>query len=189
MTREEIIQGLQFTIDMFLFDPSTGETFTEPRNDMDKTTIDACKGAVELLKQEPCEDCVSRSEVLKLFATHGGRHLYEAIRDDLPTVKPTVKPSVKECEDCVSRSAALDACDQSINIIEARDRIEELRSVQPERKTGRWIGIDDEPHEDYECSNCGYVCSTFSANIEPHTEFKFCPNCGARMEVQDADSN
>ena len=51
MTREEIISGLKFTVDMFLFDPSTGETYTEPRNDMDKTTIDACKGAIELLEQ------------------------------------------------------------------------------------------------------------------------------------------
>lgn len=52
MTREEIIGGLQFTIDMFLFDPSTGETREEYRlNDMDKTTIDACKGAIELLKR------------------------------------------------------------------------------------------------------------------------------------------
>ena len=56
MAREEIISGLQFTIDMFLFDPNTGETFTEPRNDMDKTTIDACKGAIELLEQEPILD-------------------------------------------------------------------------------------------------------------------------------------
>ena len=37
---------------MFLFDPSTGKHFTEPRNDMDKTTVDACKGAIELLKGE-----------------------------------------------------------------------------------------------------------------------------------------
>lgn len=51
MTKEEIIGGLQFTVDMFLFDPNTGETYTEPRNDMDKTTIDACKGAIELLEQ------------------------------------------------------------------------------------------------------------------------------------------
>ena len=51
MTREEIVGGLQFTVDMFLFDPNTGETYTEPRNDMDKTTIDACKGAIELLEQ------------------------------------------------------------------------------------------------------------------------------------------
>ena len=51
MTRKEIIDGLKFTVDMFLFNPSTGETFTEPRNDMDKTTIDACKGAIKLLEQ------------------------------------------------------------------------------------------------------------------------------------------
>lgn len=56
MTKEEIISGLKFTIDMFLFDPTTGEVYTEPRNDMDKTTIDACRGAIELLEQEPCED-------------------------------------------------------------------------------------------------------------------------------------
>lgn len=53
MTIKEIIQGLKFTVEMFLFDPRTGETFTEPRNDMDKTTIDACKGAIKLLGQEP----------------------------------------------------------------------------------------------------------------------------------------
>ncbi len=51
MTAKEIIDGLKFTVDMFLFDPTTGETYKEPRNDMDKTTIDACKGAIELLEQ------------------------------------------------------------------------------------------------------------------------------------------
>lgn len=59
MTRKEIIDGLKFTADMFLFDPTTGETYTEPRNDMDKTTIDACKGAIELLEQIrwiPCNE-------------------------------------------------------------------------------------------------------------------------------------
>lgn len=62
MTKEEIIGGLKFTVDMFLFDPSTGETYTEPRNDMDKTTIDACKGAIELLEQEPILDKI-RAEI------------------------------------------------------------------------------------------------------------------------------
>ena len=51
MTIKEIISGLKFTVDMFLFDPNTGETYTEPRNNMDKTTVDACKGAIELLEQ------------------------------------------------------------------------------------------------------------------------------------------
>ncbi len=62
MTREKIISGLKFTIGMFLFDPNTGETLTEPRNDMDKTTIDACKGAIELLEQEPVLDKI-RAEI------------------------------------------------------------------------------------------------------------------------------
>ena len=52
MTTKEIIDGLKFTVDMFLFNPSTGETYTEPRNDLDKITVDACKGAIELLEQE-----------------------------------------------------------------------------------------------------------------------------------------
>lgn len=67
MTREEIINGLKFTVEMFLLDPNTGETVTEPRNDMDKTTIDACRGAIELLEQEPCDDCVSRQTVMALL--------------------------------------------------------------------------------------------------------------------------
>ena len=51
MTIKEIIDGLKFTVGMFLFDSCTGETYKEPRNDMDKTTIDACKGAIELLER------------------------------------------------------------------------------------------------------------------------------------------
>lgn len=64
MTREQIIQGLKFTIDMFLFDPTTGEKLTEPQNDLDKITIDACKGAIELLEQEPILDKV-RAEIIE----------------------------------------------------------------------------------------------------------------------------
>lgn len=56
MTREQVIEGLQFTVDMFLFDPSTGETLNEPRNDMDKTTIDACKEAIKLLQPNTVTD-------------------------------------------------------------------------------------------------------------------------------------
>ncbi len=51
--------------------------------------------------------------------------------------------------------------------------------------TGHWIGIDEEPHEDYECDVCGYVVSTWTANIKPQEEYKFCPNCGARMESEE----
>ena len=65
MTREEVISGLKFTVEMFLFDPITGEKYTEPRNDMDKTTIDACRGAIKILEQEPILDKI-RTEIVYL---------------------------------------------------------------------------------------------------------------------------
>lgn len=49
MSLDEIINGLQFTIEMFKFDPSTGEMITSPRNDLDKITIDACTEAIKIL--------------------------------------------------------------------------------------------------------------------------------------------
>lgn len=64
MTTKEIIDGLKFTVDMFLLDPDTGETLTESRNDLDKTTVDACRGAIELLEKEPSEDAISRQAAI-----------------------------------------------------------------------------------------------------------------------------
>jgi len=60
MAREEIIGGLKFTVELFLLDPNTGETLTEPRNDMDKITVDACRGAIALLEQEPINDVLDK---------------------------------------------------------------------------------------------------------------------------------
>lgn len=94
MTIKEIIDGLKFTVDMFLFDPSTGETYTEPMNDMDKTTIDACKGAIKLLEQEPCEDVVCRQAVKEQMIKYGfiapDMTVTEFV-EDLPSVQPMSK--------------------------------------------------------------------------------------------------
>ena len=93
------------------------------------------------------------------------------------------------CEDAISRTEFIVALmDSGIDHLQADNLIEigqivfGLPSVQPSRPTGHWIGIDDEPHEDYECNRCGYVCSTFTANIRPYEEYKYCPKCGAKME-------
>ena len=65
---------------------------------------------------------------------------------------------------------------------------EHLPSVTLQPKTGHWVSIDEEPHEVYECDRCGRVVSMFTANIEPHIEYKYCPNCGARMvEPQESE--
>lgn len=75
MTKGKIISGLKMTMELFLFDPSTGET-CEPDdlNNLNRTTYDACKGAVELLEKfephwipvtENCDcDLMDNEEVL-----------------------------------------------------------------------------------------------------------------------------
>lgn len=51
--REKVIKGLEFTKAMITFNPSTGEDI-EPGNlnEADKTSYDACVGAIALLKEQ-----------------------------------------------------------------------------------------------------------------------------------------
>lgn len=43
---------------------------------------------------------------------------------------------------------------------------------------GMWVGIDDFPHEDWECDHCGCVVGNTD---DPWNYYHFCPNCGADM--------
>ena len=52
--------------------------------------------------------------------------------------------------------------------------VDELPSVQPEQKTGRWIDAREQCGE-FMCSNCQFLCCT--------NQYNYCPNCGAKMEV------
>ena len=131
----------------------------------------------------------------------------QAIRE-LPSVIPTQTNTLENTlGDAISRREALKCLngtwgDYSV-LNEVFERINELPSVTPKpdnkyrkeakrwknkwlklrkSKTGHWIGIDEEPHEDFECDVCGYVCSTFTANIKPSDEYKYCPNCGVKMQ-------
>ena len=98
------------------------------------------------------------------------------------------------CDDVVSREAVKELIKSGISTDTYEDIelvckwVDEMPPVRQKEQTGHWIGIDEEPHEDYECDKCGYVVSTYTANIEPHTEYKYCPNCGARMvEPQESE--
>lgn len=55
MTVKKIIDGLYFTVGMMLLNPLTGESKKpDDLNEDDRTTYNACMGAIELLKaQEP----------------------------------------------------------------------------------------------------------------------------------------
>ena len=66
----------------------------------------------------------------------------------------------------------------------AENRLEnwfnELPPIQPERKTGHWVEIGDEPYDEWECDVCGFVIDG-SGCIDPEEYidvYRFCPNCG-----------
>lgn len=178
MTLKEIVDGLQFTLDMFLFDPTTGETYPEPRNDMDKITIDACKGAIELLEQQPCEE-------------YNYKALWEQVKwerdvaiEQLEQLGYSLGEKIRTSEDCISRQALIEKATSwdkhftdSERYVSLTD-IMSMPSVTPQPKRGKWEvirkeyefmgGIVNEP-QGCKCSNCGGI-----------VKFKsdFCPSCG-----------
>ena len=70
------------------------------------------------------------------------------------------------CEECHRKYMNWKPSDNFLNEI--------LEWFEVER--GIWIGIDDEPHETWECDRCGMI-------VEMEKPYDFCPKCGAKMEV------
>lgn len=60
--------------------------------------------------------------------------------------------------------------------------IKELQPAEP--KIGHWIGIGDEPCEDFECDHCSCVYETNGIYDLPI----YCPKCGSKMEKVDKNN-
>lgn len=117
-----------------------------------------------------------------------------------------------DTDDMISRKAAIEAVDETIEILKnvlddfdivgvsrekyewgldmmqsTRAEIKELPSVQPER-TGKWIyGEHDIAMCDgYMCDKCGYFVPWDYQHkfIDFIKDYNYCPNCGARMEEE-----
>lgn len=98
------------------------------------------------------------------------------------------------CEDAVSRQAAIRAIEalqrpimreesnyyqfKFSGMSEALGAVENLPSVTPQQRTGRWI--KQNYGWNWQCSECGFVTPPSAKEI-----FTFCPNCGAKMEVEE----
>ena len=62
---------------------------------------------------------------------------------------------------------------------EVRDsKTEEQPTIEPERKTGKWIVVDDGIISG-KCSVCGWEAYMYEDDV---VGMDYCPNCGARME-------
>lgn len=149
MTREEIINGLKSVkeeLHKILTNPYAGVY----------QTIDE---VIKALEQEPCEDCISRSELLKALDTWDKFGYRCAKFEKLDSV--TEKYFVPY-----------------IHYDDVKKAIKGMSSIQPKPKTGRWI-YNKEIGSPV-CSECGGICLCLDYYYGP-LESNYCPTCGAKM--------
>ena len=119
-------------------------------------------------------------EVLSWIDTVIADYMYDSVEEELIEVSNRVHDlfesfemlAKQSCEDAISRANAIDALNQSVNLFEATDRIEELPPVKPQNKSGEWIKPIYQSLESPKCN----ICRKRSPDL-----YNFCPNCGADM--------
>ena len=96
-----------------------------------------------------------------------------------------------ECEDAISRQAAIVALDDRMLNLEnvdmqiamgfAKGIIHELPSVTPQPKMGKWLIKRVGDYDHAICSVCGDD-SFLSPEWDALELYRYCPNCGAKMQ-------
>lgn len=94
----------------------------------------------------------------------------------------------QSCDDAISREAVIELCEGWwLGHTKEDDFVTEVRalpSVAPQQRTGRWIEVIDEIDSlgnkawHHECSICGSDKSGWGT-------YKYCPDCGTKMEVEE----
>lgn len=116
------------------------------------------------LKQEPCEDVISRQVVINL---------------------------IRRCNSALEEPRIFDCHNAGVKF---EQYVTELQPTKPQEKTGHWVEeITNEGGRKVFCSECGcpppfeYISSgdVYSASgYGVINKTKFCPNCGIKMESE-----
>ena len=86
--------------------------------------------------------------------------------------------------DLISRKAALSEIGRSLFVGEAYRKVRQIPIEKPEQKKGRWIdAILPSDNGDLPVQVCDQ-CNTFFPLMYTGGGHNYCPNCGARMEVE-----
>ena len=106
---------------------------------------------LELLEQEPCEDAVSRANLLKKF------------------------------EDRFIELQKAHQADKQLGVNWCINTLKDAPPVTLTRKKGEWIKRNNDYFDWYECSECGYGSDgEMKYNRLCDVRTKFCPDCGSQ---------
>lgn len=90
MTREEAIKVIRKML---------AYTDLSVRANLTADMVDACHLAIKILEQEPCEDAISRQEVLYLIADHD-LSMGQVVKGIHALSSVTPQPKMGHCKDC-----------------------------------------------------------------------------------------
>lgn len=137
------------------------------------------------------EDCISVEESIDKVEEILGNGLRAGENYDRRERKQKEQPrSTASTAQSTAQSTNLIDCQAAIDALDCINGVEEvlrsLPSVQPESKTGKWIGTEFDGYADgnpvfyeWQCSECGCIFE----DEEP--TYKFCPNCGTKMTIKE----
>lgn len=171
MTREERKKAIE------LLDNLRGMVEDNQGNDYDF----AIQKAIEAIKQEPCEDTVSKASVFEIL----GNLMAIPYDFDRQITPKDVSESMIEVRDLpsvepVSCVATVKFSREDLQVIVDK----KVKELTGERKKGRWIESESYPGKWY-CSECGGIHhDTETDEWREVFDFRYayCPLCGIEME-------
>jgi len=142
--------------------------------------------AIKALSVEPCEDAISRQAVINGVDNYIEKAQSTSVIDDFISFEelvvkslPPVTPIPNWCASCKHNNDADNEvcleCEYD-GLTRGSTRYE---SVLSQPKIGRWLAVENEDMETVGC-----YCSECDLPLETEERTPFCPNCGAKMEVE-----
>lgn len=174
MTDEEVKKWLNEIIEQDIDFEGMGE------DDVDKAK-EALKISIKLLEEK--ENTISITERITI-QKENMQKIVDEIRDEIT------------CKDCISREAVIERINKQRKGLNPNvfpqdkigdgvyeiciDFIKRIPSVMSKKKVGKWLIVLND-YEHYICNQCGKWINKQEAN-------NYCPNCGAKMEVDEDDN-
>lgn len=163
MTNEQAAECLK-TIHVLSFKDETATFFlTDVQN--------AFKLAIKALEQQPCDDCISRADILDAIETWDkfGINAEQKLIRWQDHYVPYVH--LDDVRHAVANMPSVTP--KGVTITDFADRCRECGK----QKVGKWIG-----------ELWGYSCSQCKGCIDEdvkHLKYRYCPKCGAEMEMEN----
>lgn len=134
-----------------------------------------------MTREELRNHCIRTVELCELFAIDKGEKPKGKVYEEHKLILDIL--DTEPCEDCISREQARELMYSKQDALTEYD-LDSLPSVTPARKRGKWIypNVPAQYVDGQECSECGY-------SVYGVVDYKYCPNCGAKMEVDVEGSN